>query len=252
MAQSGAETIIIERSGLRLTDRILDHDEQDLREALKSIASEIGIRNIAYLQFASERDCEAYLPTAINTYSRAWQTRYFVSGYVDVDPVVHRGRKALLPFDWETLSRNDPVVGAFFDDAAKHGVGRNGVSIPIRRGKAQALVSFASDLQRLAWTDYKQKNMASFQKLSFLIDSAARRIPDLPLEPVRLSRREEECLTWAARGKTDKEIADALEIGSGSVKIYLDGARHKLHCMSLTQAIAVAIATGVISPQSFQ
>jgi len=36
------------------------------------------------------------------------------------------------------------------------------------------------------------------------------------------------------------------------VKAHLDTARHNLHCMNLTQAIAVAVATGVIPPKSLR
>ena len=253
MPAHGCDAIRIDRSAIRLTDLILGYDAQDLADALQSIASEIGISHIAYVRFASDRDCDACLPTAVATYSRAWQTYYFLRGYVHVDPVIAHGRKALLPFDWDTLARDDPDVLAFFAEATKQGVGRNGLSIPVRNGRGgQSLVSFSSDHERREWERYKRRNMPSLQKLSFLIDSAANRSADLPPEPIRLSRREEECLTWAARGKTDREIADVLEIGFSSVKVHLDVARHKLHCMNLTHAIAVAIATGVIPAKAAQ
>ncbi len=253
MSQQGSDGVNIDRSAIRLTDAILGYDEQDLGDALKAIAAEIGISHISYVRFASDEECDACLPTAISTYSRAWQTHYFVSGYVRVDPVIGHGRKALLPFDWEALPRDDPAVLAFFADAANHGVGRNGLSAPVRnRGGGQALVSFSSDHEKPKWNRYKVRNMASLQKLAFLIDSAANRNSRLPLEPIRLSRREEECLTWAARGKTDEEIAGVLDIGFSSVKVHLDVARHKLHCMNLAHAIAVAIATGAIPAKALQ
>ncbi len=170
-----------------------------------------------------------------------------------IDPVIAHGRKALLPFDWDTLARDDPDVLAFFADATNQGVGRNGLSIPVRNGRgSQALVSFNSDHEKTEWERYKRRNMPSLRRLSFLIESAANRRADLPPAPIKLSRREEECLTWAARGKTDKEIAVVLDIGFSSVKVHLDVARHKLHCMNLTHAIAVAIATGVIPAKAAQ
>ncbi len=249
----GSDEINIDRSAIRLTDTIFGHDERDLDETLKAIASEIGISHIVYLRFTSDKNCEASLPTAIATYSRAWQTHYFLRGYVEIDPVVLHGRKAVLPFDWEMLASGEPGVAAFFADAAKHGVGRNGLSIPVRNGRgAHSLVSFTSDCSKPEWTAYKRQNMPSLQKVSFLIDSAANRKSNLPMSPIRLSRREEDCLIWAARGRTHQEIAEVLDIGFSSVKIHLDGARHKLHCMNLTHAIAVAIATGLIPATALQ
>ncbi len=251
MPQRGPDAVNIDRSAIRLTDAILGFDAQDLGDALEAIASEIGIRHIAYVRFASDKECDSCLSTAVATYSRAWQTRYFVSGYVHSDPVVAHGRKALLPFDWETLGPDDPAILAFFADSIRHGVGRNGLSVPVRTGRGgQALVSFSSDHEKPEWDRFKLGNMIGLQKLAVLIDSAANRNSNLPPDPIRLSQREGQCLTWAARGKTHKEIAHLLDIGFSSVKVHLDVARHKLHCMNLTHAIAVAVATGVIPPHA--
>ena len=63
---------------------------------------------------------------------------------------------------------------------------------------------------RSEWEDYKTDNMVKLQLLSVLIDSAANINSKLAPAPVSLSRREEQCLIWAARGKTYQEIADIL------------------------------------------
>jgi DNA-binding CsgD family transcriptional regulator len=247
------ETINIEASAVRLTDTILGYNEQDLSETLKEIASEIGVSHIAYLRFSPDKSSDTSLLTATVTYSRDWTQRYFVRQYVQLDPVVTYGRNAVLPFDWETLADDNPAVRAFFDDAANHGVGRNGLSIPVRNRRGiYALVSFSSDQSKREWAQYKSDNMVKLQLLSVLIDSAANINFKLPSPSVRLSRREEQCLIWAARGKTYQEIAEILELTFGSVKTHLDTARHKLHCMNLAHAVAVAVATGVIPAKALQ
>jgi len=244
-----ALAVEIERSASRLTDTILGFDEQDLGETLRAIAREIGLRHVAYVRFASDKGGDVSFPIA--TYSRAWQTRYFLHGYVHIDPVVSHGRNAVLPFDWDTLVRDDPTVLEFLADAARHDVGRNGLSIPVRNRRGRrSLVSFTSDHPKGEWAQFKRASMIGLQKLSSLIDSAADVHAKLPLPAVTLSRREEECLIWAARGKTAEEIGDVMNLGFRTVKAHLDTARHKLHCMNLTQAIAVAVATGVIPPES--
>jgi DNA-binding CsgD family transcriptional regulator len=63
----------------------------------------------------------------------------------------------------------------------------------------------------------------------------------------RLSRREHECLKWAARGKTYTETGLILKLSFGTVKTYLDTARYKLNCVSLPQATAVAVALGILT-----
>jgi DNA-binding CsgD family transcriptional regulator len=241
----------IDRSASRLTDTILGHTEEDLSDTLGAIASEIGLLHVAYLRFSADNGREPSLPTAIATYSRAWQTRYFLKGYMHIDPVVAKGRNALLPFDWDTLASNDPAVVAFLADAAKYGVGRNGLSVPVRnRAGAQSLVSYTSDRSQTEWVQFKRANMAALQRLASFIDSAADAQSKLPLRAVALSRREEQCLIWAAKGKTVKEISDAMNLGFARVRAHLDTARHKLHCTNLSLAIAVAVATGVIPAKS--
>jgi transposase, IS5 family len=240
-------SINIESAAMRLTDTALGYNEQDLADTLKAIASEIGVCHIAYLRFSPDKSADSSLLTAVVTYSRAWQVRYFVKQYIKSDPIISYAQYAVLPYDWATLAIDDPKTKAFFIDAANHNVGRNGLSIPVRNRRGVfSLVSFTSDLSTDEWELFKLNNMPKLQLLSVLIDSAANINFKLPSVPVTLSNREEQCLLWAARGKTYQEIAEILNLAFGSVKTHLDTARHKLRCMNLVHAVAVAIATGVI------
>ena len=241
------QRITIDAAAIRLTETILGDDGPDLGQTLKAIATNIGVQHIAYAPLSSERSEDANLLSAICTYSFEWQVRYFKKQYARIDPVLARGREAVLPFDWNELSRDDPAAQAFFDDAADHDVGRNGLAIPIRNRKGvRSLVCFTSNHSEDGWAEYKSRNIMKLQPMAVLIDSAARINFKLTPDPVELSKREEECLIWAARGKTYHDIAGILNLSFASVKTYLDTARHKLSCINLTHAVAVAIATGVI------
>ena len=243
----------IESATTRLTDTILGAVEQDLAGTLRAIADEIGLCHIAYLRLSPDKSADICLLVAVVTYSRLWQHRYFVKKYIANDPVISFGRQASQPFDWADLPLEDPATKPFLADALNHGVGRNGLSIPLRNRRGVfALVSFTSDLVKDDWETYKTSNMRGLQLLSVLIDSAANINSKLPAFPVHLSTREEQCLLWAARGKTYQEIAEILGLAFGSVKTHLDGARHKLRCMNLTHAAAVAFATGVIPAQALK
>ncbi len=248
---ASASTEHIDSAALRLTDAILGYNEQDLVTILRLIATEIGVRHIAYLRLASNKSTDSSLFTAIVTYSPEWQSRYFLKQYINIDPVIAHGSNALLPFDWEVVPRDHPSSRGFFEDAVNFGMGRNGLSIPVRNRRGIfSLVSFSSEHSHAEWLAYKSVNMVRLQLLSVLIDSAANKSGKLPARGVTLSRREEQCLIWAARGKTYQEIADILDLSFGSVKSHLDTARHKLHCINLTHAVAVAVATGAIPATS--
>ena len=245
--------ISIESATARLTETILGNDERDLAETLGTIATDIGLSHISYVRLSPDKSPDMCLLVAIVTYSRLWQHRYFVKKYMSHDPVISYGRESDQPFDWASLPVDDPATKAFFADALNHSVGRNGLTIPLRNRRGVcALVSFTSDLSKEEWEAYKTANMAKLKLLSVLIDSASHINFKLPAFQVHLSNREEQCLLWAARGKTYQEIAEILGLAFGSVKTHLDAARHKLRCMNLTHAAAVAFATGLIPAQALK
>jgi DNA-binding CsgD family transcriptional regulator len=236
-------------AAIKLTDKILGYNSDELVQILREVASEIGLSHIAHMRFAADKSSDTSLLTAVVTFPKEWQVRYFLKQYCTIDPVLTKGRIATLAFDWDSFDYGDPVVSGFFADAARYRIGPNGVTIPVRNRKnVYSLASFISDASKLEWEAFKRDNLTLLRQLSVLIDSAAIANSRLPAPAVRLSMREEQCLTWAARGKTYQEIATTLGTTEASVKTRLDAARHKLNCANLTHAVGVAFATGVILP----
>lgn len=64
----------------------------------------------------------------------------------------------------------------------------------------------------------------------------------------RLSDRERDCLSWAATGRTTKEIADLMVLSDDTVDEYFASAIRKLRAANRTQAVARALALRLISP----
>jgi Autoinducer binding domain len=136
----------LDTAAIRLTETILGEEGPDLEQTLKALAANIGVLHIAYAPLCLQKSEDANLLSAICTYPVAWQTRYFKKQYARIDPVIARGSEAVLPFDWDELPKDDPATQAFFDDAADHHLGHNGLSIPVRDRKGvRSLVSFTSD-----------------------------------------------------------------------------------------------------------
>lgn len=63
-----------------------------------------------------------------------------------------------------------------------------------------------------------------------------------------LTRREKECLAWASEGKTTAEIAAILGITPRTVTYYIQQVLGKTHSTNRDQAIAKAMAGGVLLP----
>jgi DNA-binding CsgD family transcriptional regulator len=238
---------LISPAALRLTEKILGCNSEEVVEILHEFTFELDLSHIAIVCFATNRSWDVSLLTSVSTYPKPWQSRYFLRRYGEIDPVIKWGSAAVLPFDWADLEIDEPDAQRFFADAIRHGIGRRGLSVPVRGRKAtHSLVSYTGDMSQQDWVRFKSSNLQYLQQLSALIDSAANIGSKQPRSEVQLSPREEQCLVWAARGKTHQELADILGIGSGSVKSHLDSSRHKLHCINVAHAVGVAVASGVI------
>lgn len=65
---------------------------------------------------------------------------------------------------------------------------------------------------------------------------------------IRLTDREQETLTWAARGKASSEIAVILDISERTVNFHIDNAIRKLGATTRIQAAVKASLLGLIEP----
>lgn len=66
--------------------------------------------------------------------------------------------------------------------------------------------------------------------------------------PARLTRREIQCLKWAAAGKTDAEISDIVAISLPTVRFHVTNAARKLGVAGRSQAVQRAATLGYIGP----
>ncbi len=223
---------------------------EDVTGYVKEIITTIDLKHMSYVRFFTKRSEDITLLAALVTYPMDWQLRYFARRYHDVDPVILLGLTATLPFDWRSFRVALPKSSAFMADAARHGIGVNGITIPVRnRPNGVGLVSFTCDLAGQDWDEYMQRFIGKLQILACLIDAASSVKTKLSSNAIELTKREEEALAWAARGKTANEAANIMSVSYASVKTYLENARHKLGCTNVTHAVAAAIVAGVIPPQ---
>jgi DNA-binding CsgD family transcriptional regulator len=64
--------------------------------------------------------------------------------------------------------------------------------------------------------------------------------------PVQLTRREIQCLKWAAAGKTDAEISLIMRISVPTVRFHMTNAARKLNVTGRSQAIYRAATLGYV------
>jgi hypothetical protein len=87
---------LISPAALRLTEKILGQNSEELVEILHELAFELDLSHIAIVCFTTTRSWDVSLLTSVITYSKSWQTRYFFRRYGEIDPVIKWGSVAVL------------------------------------------------------------------------------------------------------------------------------------------------------------
>ena len=102
--------------------------------------------------------------------------------------------------------------------------------------------------RRLGADDYLSKPV-DFEMLEAVVENRLRRGNGRStLKPrVHLTEREKEVLTWVGRGKTSAEIAIILGLSERTVNFHCDQAMKRLDVINRTQAVATAMAQGLLS-----
>lgn len=215
-------------------------DKNDCKKALEAVVHGFDLPSFAYLSLPyRSRD----KPLLISNYSVRWISHYLDQSYERVDPVVERARYGNRLFKWE--SKPDapelaPSVKKFFDEATNFGI-CCGFTIPIhdRRG-AVAAMTFAADKPIPAFFRTAERYSLALQLMATFFHMKARNIlsGDRCVRGVILTKREFECLQWAALGKSAWDIGKILGVSRRTAAFHLDNARHKLGVRTIAQAVA--------------
>lgn len=222
-------------------------DGQDLERSMASLLDAFEVSRFAYLSFSSRVQGQ---PRLISNYPTNWTSFYLDQRYDAIDPVINFARYSKEPFRWgkqfgcDTHTRSQK---RFLDEAAEFGI-CSGLTIPIhdRRGGMAALTFAANeDFPALLRMSYRYHR--AFQLIATCLHVHARRThTDLRLvDGVQLTRREFECLQWAAKGKSAWEIGQILGIKRRTVAFHLDNARQKLGVRTIAQAVVLLAASNM-------
>ena len=223
-------------------------DDFMLEQAVVSIADLYGVKSIAFLGTGIPgRPTD---PVLAVTYSTDWVEHYKRQCYAKVDPVIQEGFSRLLPFDWTEFGPFEGQVRKLFGEAAEFGLGRQGLTIPVRGpGGDRSLFTITSDLGPREWHCLKAEFLWDFHVLAVHVHEKARQLGGDLIQTLKLSPRELECLQWISEGKTAWECGQILGISEHTVRCYLEAARNKLNAVSNTHAASLAHSAGLFIPR---
>lgn len=83
-----------------------------------------------------------------------------------------------------------------------------------------------------------------------LIDAAMHSPSSPPKVSISLTPREREVLSWMVTGLSNPEIAERLVLSPVTVKFHVSNILSKLGCSSRTEAVALAVGEGLVSPHT--
>ncbi len=191
----------------------------------------------------------------ISGYPREWRNIYNSESYVRIDPTVHYCASHITPVTWDRLhqqTQENKLVREFFGEACGFGL-TSGVSFPVHSARGEsAMLSLSSGERQNSAQGRIQESIPFGQMFTAYLHEAVRRVFSkeiLPITNVQLTAREQQCLLWCAEGKTTWETSQILGISERTVIYHIQNATEKLNVTNRSQAIARAVAMGLITPQ---
>ncbi|WP_421056896.1 helix-turn-helix transcriptional regulator [Leisingera sp. D0M16] len=183
------------------------------------------------------------------TYPAEWIKQYLEQGYFSVDPVFQGCRNCFHPIDWRRLDWSHVSARKFQADAQAHGLGNQGISIPIRGPHGQfAVFSVNRSCSDETWHEFTGQRTRDLILTAHAFNERVLQLqPDLVPQAVpHLGKREIDALALLARGCSRAEAAAKLNISESTLRTYIETARNKLSAANTTQAVAIAASRGLI------
>ena len=224
----------------------------ELEVLCRRYCNHLGFDSFVYALRIPENFSDSRL-IVVNGYPDTWVDRYFEQAYYNTDPVMTYCSKSILPIEWKNLPiKPDSLESSIMNDAKKFGI-QNGINMPIHTPYGEfAILIFAINDDTQKAHEITFRSLPFIQVLASHIHESLRRISGLHDETLRpLSKREQECLKWAADGKAAWEIAHILHISERTVNFHLNNTMQKLEVCNRQHAVAKATLKGLIQPSPF-
>lgn len=219
--------------------------EEALAGAIADISRELGFRYFALTHHVDVRRSSAAI--RIHNYPDGWAEWFDEQSLGATDPVHRASNVTSVGFAWSKLPDMialTPGDRRVLELARSQGIGE-GFTVPAHvPGEAHGSCSFAC----VSGERFADEHLALLQLVGAFAFEAARRMRRSRFlgRPVELTERQRECVIWAARGKSDWEIARILGISEQTVIEHLKHARERYGVGRRTLLAVHALFDGTI------
>lgn len=233
-------------------EAISTSDPYKLFDLLAGRFADFGFDQIAYVNFQHApkllEESDGGTARRTLTYGEDWIEYYGREGYFDEDVLFDLALTNQRPIEWDVvkstldLTKRQKLI---FDASYEAGL-RFGITIPFHgpMGRVATLsVSTSgnrSDLPKDLVLIYALA--AQFHALFDAVASSSELVPP----PPRLSGREYECLSWAAQGKSNGDIAEIVGIKEPTVQFHMSNVMKKLKVSTRVSAVYEASRLGLL------
>lgn len=221
-------------------------NEEELADALNDIASELGFRFFALMHHADVRRTSETI--RLHNYPEGWAQWFEQQQLGASDPVHRASHLTSVGFVWSRLPEMIPLTTRDLDvlkAARATGIG-DGFTVPAHvPGEVHGSCSFATE----AGKSLPYEHLPLLQLVGAFAFEAARRVRGVrdPRSRPQLTDRQRECVVWAARGKSDWEIARILGLSHETVVQHLKQARERYGVAKRTVLAVHALFDGTIA-----
>jgi LuxR family quorum-sensing system transcriptional regulator CciR len=219
--------------------------QAELAGALAEVAKDLGFRYFALTHHVDVRRSSAAI--RIHNYPQGWAEWFDERSLGATDPVHRASNLTSVGFAWSKLPEMIALTAEdcrILELAQSNGIGE-GFTVPAHvPGEAHGSCSFAC----VAGEPFAGEHLALLQLVGAFAFEAARRMQraDFAQGPVLLTDRQRECVMWAARGKSNWEIARILGISAETVREHLRHARERYGVGKRTLVAIHALFDGTI------
>lgn len=240
--------------GIDLFESLLGYQSvEELYAATSRIVTHLGFEHFIYGVRVNLSLTRPY-QFVLSGYPKEWRTHYIETGYETIDPTVHHCIKdrRVTPIIWGSQVFRNQSAAKLENEAKEFGLA-SGASFPVqgRNGEAAMLSLATPRANRQAKHDILE-TLGRAQLLACYLHEAIQRVvltkEVLPLQKIKLTGREKECLLWAAEGKTSWEIANIIHTSERTVIFHLQNVTRKMGVSTRQHAVARALSLGLVSP----
>jgi len=224
---------------------------QELHSACVSLCRLTGFDYFCYAVHAGQQSSAPTVAVLSGLPDRWWR-HYQEQNLLQIDPTVQHCRNSLLPLDWRQLlrqARRNKQLQGFLAEGRSCGL-RCGISLPVHAPEGETgMLALASSGSYQSFSRHRERVLPLLVSCAPHLHQSFRRLVSLPrptMIDAPITKREQECLQWAAEGKTAWETALILGISERTVTFHLQNASRKLAANTGQQAVARAVAYGLV------